>query len=157
MELTRTIAGMRFTFTGQDVAAAVADMLPEPIHDHYVVVDGRRYPPKQVVAALTGIDRADFTTHQARRMLRRAGFAVGRLSTTLPGPATRPGWPHGGREADALRPYRGQWVAQRGLDVLVAAATPQAVVGWLNQHGEGDATVFRVPFTANETNTTGLR
>ena len=39
--------------------------------------------------------------------------------------------PHHGREADLLRPFAGRWVAQRGLEVLVAADTPQAVLEWL--------------------------
>lgn len=27
----------------------MSDVLPEPIHEHYVLVHGRRYPPKQVL------------------------------------------------------------------------------------------------------------
>ena len=38
-------------------------MLPDPVREHYAVVHGRRYPPKQVLACVTGLDRADFTTH----------------------------------------------------------------------------------------------
>ena len=32
---------------------------------------GRPFPPKQVICLATGLDRADFTTHQARRILTR--------------------------------------------------------------------------------------
>ncbi len=45
---------------------------------HFVVVGTRRFPRKQVVGELTGLDRADFTTHQARRPLIRLGFSAGR-------------------------------------------------------------------------------
>jgi hypothetical protein len=31
-----------------------------------------------VIALATGLDRADFTTHQARRILRRLGFTAAR-------------------------------------------------------------------------------
>ncbi len=53
-------------------------VLPEPISIHYAVIGARRYPPKQVIGLVTGIDRADFTTHQARRVLMGLGFAAGR-------------------------------------------------------------------------------
>jgi hypothetical protein len=72
-----TIAGRRFELDREAVERALTPELPEPLRDHYVVVAGRRYPPKQALAAVTGLDRADFTTHQARRILTRLGF-VGR-------------------------------------------------------------------------------
>ncbi len=112
---SRTVAGRRFRFERAEVEGAVREVLPEPLRDHYVIVNGRRYPPKQVLSAVTGLDRADFTTHQARRILQRAGFGVGRTGATdwVP-PARYRDWPHQGREAEALRPYQGLWVAQRG-------------------------------------------
>ena len=30
---------------------------PEPIREHFVVISGRRWPPKQVLALVTGLDR----------------------------------------------------------------------------------------------------
>jgi hypothetical protein len=116
------------------------------------VVGGRRFPPKQVISAVTGLDRADFNTHQARQVLRRLGFTVGRKpdgSTGAGASVGRPG-PHGGREADALRPFLGRWVAQRGLDVLVAADTPEAVLAWLERHNEKADAMFRVPLDEAE-------
>lgn len=62
-------------------------MEPEPVKEHYVVVSGRRFPPKQVLGVVTGLDRADFTTHQARAVLRRIGFGVFRRSHELPAAA----------------------------------------------------------------------
>jgi len=46
-------------------------VLPDPVREHYVVVRGRRYPPKQVLACVTGLDQADFTRHEARRIRTR--------------------------------------------------------------------------------------
>lgn len=154
-----TIAGRRFELAREQVTDVAADLLPEPLRDHYVVIEGRRFPPKQVLAAVTGLDRADFTTHQARRALQRLGLTVGRVTTVpqVPSARGREGWPHGGREAAALEPFRGQWVAQRGLDVLVAADDPKRVVAWLQQHDERAATVFRVPMTRTDTDTGRLR
>ena len=54
---------------------------PEPLKDHFVVINRRRYPPKQVIEALTGLDRAEFTTHDARRIVTGLGFAAGRRSS----------------------------------------------------------------------------
>lgn len=146
--ITRTVAGQQFTFAADDVRRAVRGVLPEPLREHYVVIDGVRYPPKQVLSLLTGLDRADFTTHQARRVLQRAGIAAGRVGQEIhhvQRPTHRDDWPHGGREAEMLRAHQGRWVAQRGLDVLVAADTPQDVVAWLHEHGQRDAVIFRVP------------
>ena len=133
--------------------AALAGELPEPVRDHFVVVGSRRFPLKQEIRAVTGLDRADFTTHQARRILSRLGFQVGRRSGPRedgePPPARGP---HGGRQADALRPFVGKWVALGDpYEVLVAADSPQEVLGWLARHGRrAHGGMFRVPATAAE-------
>lgn len=154
-----TIAGRRFELVRGQVIETAADLLPEPLRDHYVVIEGRRFPPKQVLAAVTGLDRADFTTHQARRALQRLGLTVGRVTTApeVPPAPDGAGWPHGGRKAAVLGPFRGRWVAQRGLDVLVAADDPTHVVAWLQQHDQRGATVFRVPTSRTDTDSGRLR
>ena len=153
-QVQATIAHRDFTLDAAEIERTLRDVLPEPLGDHYVVVTGKRFPPKQVISSITGLDRADFNTHQARSVLSRMGFTVGRRSKD-PRPATtdRPG-PHGGREADLLRPYAGRWVAQRGLEILVDADTPQAVLAWLEQHDQRADAMFRVP--ADETEATGI-
>jgi hypothetical protein len=140
------ISRQRFELDARRVVRAVSRALPEPVREHYVVIEGRRYPPKQVIALATGLDRADFTTHQARRILRRLGFAASRRS----GQPTAPSADPGRRRADTdpverLRPHIGEWVALKGDDVLVAADTPAAVIAWLSQHDQTADTLFRVP------------
>jgi hypothetical protein len=148
------IAQQEFAFDAAEIRQLLRVVMPEPLGDHFVVVDGRRFPPKQVISLVTGLDRADFNTHQARRILSRLGFTVGRRSgdaqTLSP---ERPG-PHRGREADVLRPFAGRWVAQRGLEVLVAADTPQAVLQWLERHNQQADAMFRVP--RDETEASGV-
>jgi hypothetical protein len=102
---------------------------------------------KQVIAVVTGLDRADFTTHQARRVLSRLGFTVGRRSTEprASDDVPRGDGPHAGREAELLRPFAGRWVAQRGLEVLVAADTPQEVLAWLERHNQQADSMFPDP------------
>lgn len=136
-----------------DVEALARDLLPDPVREHYVVISGRRFPPKQVIARATGLDRADFTTHQARRILRRLGFAAARVAHDAGDDDETSGeGPHGGRQAAALAPYVGKWVALASpTEVLVAADSPQDVLAWLARHdrraGYG---MFRVPRSVAE-------
>ncbi len=145
------IAHQTFDLQRSDVERRLRSVLPDPLDDHYVVVNGRRFPPKQVVSVVTGLDRADFNTHQARQLLSRLGFVVSRRSAR-PADAT----PHhrppvtDSADADVLRPFVGQWVAQRGPEVLVAATTPQAVLSWLERHNQSADAMFRVPRDEHE-------
>ena len=143
------VAGTEFDLSRSSVERSVGTVEPEPIREHYVVVGGRRYPPKQVLAQVTGLDRADFTTHQARAVLRRLGFGVYRLGVTEPPPERSVAGPHGGAEAALLAPFRGRWVAQDGLEVLFDADEPEAVLRWLRRHGRS-ARVWRIPSTSLE-------
>jgi hypothetical protein len=147
-----TIAGQRFELERDEVESCLRDSLPDPLHEHYVVVGGRRYPPKQVLARVTALDRADFTTHQARRVLRRLGFVAARVTRDDEESAPGGDGPRGGRQAEALRPYVGQWVALAGpTEVLVAADTPQEVLAWLARHDRSAGYgMFYVPASAAE-------
>jgi hypothetical protein len=161
-----TVAGQRFEWGREEVELRVRNVLPEAIASHYVVVGGRRYPPKQVIGELTGIDRADFTTHQARRILMGLGFVAGRqprqalieeagvredyVDPSLASPVrrgsdgvaivTRP-------DVEALQPFVGQWVATRGAQILFSDASPNVVVGWLASNRQRADSMFRVPAT----------
>jgi len=149
-----TVAGHDFDLEPALVERSLERQLPDPVLEHYVIVCGRRFPPKQVVACVTGLDRADFTTHQARRILMRLGFVAARAGHRTPG-AAEPAQgdaglggngPHRGRQATALKPYVGKWVALAGpTEVLVAADSPQDVLAWLSRHGKQASGMFRVP------------
>jgi hypothetical protein len=153
---TVTVSGHQYTLDSADVEAALHGALPDPIREHFVVINGRRWPPKQVLALVTGLDRADFTTHHARRVLTRLGFPAGRavagrrhypMASGAGAPPPSAGYDADERpapSAETLRPYIGLWVAVRGGDVLVAAPTPKQVVAWLSQHGQRAQSMFRV-------------
>jgi hypothetical protein len=148
-----TISGQGFELEHAAVEEVVDGMLPDPVQEHYVVVCGRRYPPKQVIACVTGLDRADFTTHQARRILKRLGFVAARVKPDEDPPGEAPGdRPYGGRQAAALAPHVGKWVALASpTDVLVAADTPEEVLAWLSRHERrAPYGMFRVPSSARE-------
>jgi hypothetical protein len=151
-----TIMGRAFDLDPHRVEHALEGELPEPIHEHFVVISGRRWPPKQVLALVTGLDRADFTTHQARRALTRLGFTAARAIHRSPPGHTAPR-PEGAQAlgqrqppAEALRPFIGQWVAVRGEEVLVGAGSPTEVVSWLARHQQNAQSMFRVPAAESE-------
>lgn len=151
-----TVSGHQFNLESRSVEASLQGALPEPIHEHFVVINGRRWPPKQVLALVTGLDRADFTTHQARRALTRLGFPAGRAVSararhpeTSQAVAPRPSNASGVDGpamplAEALRPFIGLWVAVRDDEVLVAAPAPAEVVAWLAKHRQRAQSMFRV-------------
>jgi len=143
------IAGQPFVLRNSDVVRAVRNVDPEPITSHFVVIGARRFPPKQVLSEVTGLDRADFTTHQARRTLIRLGFAAGRrpsASARSPIGNSRVQSPvESERLGDRLRSFAGEWVAIKDDDVLHAANTPQELVEWLSRHRQKADSMFRVP------------
>lgn len=154
---TFTMAKRDFRVSAADVERAVRGVHPRPVRGHFVVVSGRRYPPKQVMSLVTGLPVSAFTSHHAVRTLRRLGFAVGRRGHgtfvfTDPRPST--GDEKGARAAGednaddlqaVLRQHVGHWVAVRGDELLVAAPDAKGVIGWLSQHGERAESMFRVP------------
>jgi 5-methylcytosine-specific restriction protein B len=76
--LTCTINGKRFTIERRDIERLVAPVEPESLRDHGVKINGRIYPVKQVVSLVTGLDRLDFQSMQARSVLQRLGFPLWR-------------------------------------------------------------------------------
>ncbi len=156
-----TIAKRRFELRRDRVERMMRQVLPEPLMSHYVVIGRHRYPPKQVIALVTGLDRADFTSHQARRVLMGLGFAVGRREARpdtargenpLPRGVRRATAPTAGVRGDrglelakTLRSFSGQWVAVKDKELLVAAPAPGEVVSWLARHDQRADSMFRVP------------
>jgi hypothetical protein len=146
---TFVIGKRMFELDASEVRRVLARVTPEPIREHYVVVDGRRFPPKQVIELATGLDRADFTTHHARRILQRLGFPAARRASARRGSGKRQ-LRVAGSSTDHLRPHIGQWVATRHGEVLVAASSPTDVVAWLTRHRQQADSMFRVPGDESE-------
>lgn len=63
------------------VESVMRNVEPEEIRQHAVQVGTRLYPVKQVFERATGMDRLDFTSAQARSVLKRLGFQLKRVST----------------------------------------------------------------------------
>jgi len=152
------IAGQPFVIRNSDVLRAVRTLEPEPITAHFVVIDARRFPPKQVLCEVTGLDRADFTTHQARRTLMRLGFVAGRRPSKSVSSRPAGSQIHSSGDSEPpgerLRAFAGEWVAIKDDDVIHAADSPRELVGWLSRHAQKADSMFRVP--DDELATSGL-
>lgn len=156
--VTGVLNGREYALEEHEVVRTLAHVEPEPVRDHYVVIEGRRFPPKQVLSVVLGLDRADFTTYQARTILRRLGLIAGRRGEepAVPPPqpaairlweARRPTRPDGSERgsAEALRPYVGQWVAVVAGEVVAAGASPRDVLRALERERVTAESMFRVP------------
>lgn len=143
------VAGREFGLSAPEVERTARDLIAEPIRNHYVVIAGVRFPPKQILAAVTNLDRADFTTHQARAILRRLGFATRRAGEGVgvggSSRSSEAAAPYRASEADVLRPHVGKWVALKDDVVLVASQSPEDVLAWLRRNGKQGDAMFRVP------------
>lgn len=145
-----TIARHPFDLTRHDVETAMRDVRPEALQTHYVVVGRRRYPPKQVIAAVTGLDRSAFISTQARSVLERLGFTVGRTGSAPDRPVD-PAPPSGAddrldREAAMLRPHVGEYVAfdASWTEVIAFGPDPRSVARALAAVGRVGV-IFQVP------------
>lgn len=152
--MATVIAGQPITVTRDDVERVAARVEPEPLDVWYVVVGGRRYPPKQVVEAATGLDRADFNSHQARSVLTKLGFTVARRALA-PRTAAAASAAHCPTGAEVLEPYVGRWVAQVGDEILYDDDSPHKIVEWLYRHNR-KAVVWKVPSSPAEVGSTNV-
>jgi hypothetical protein len=84
---TFRMSGREFRLTKSRVEAAMDDVPPEPIVSHFVVVKGRRYPPRQVLSAATGVGSKSIRSVVAERRLRQLGFVTGKVSRWAAGSA----------------------------------------------------------------------
>lgn len=71
--------GEQRTLSVQQVHNAASNAASEAHRLHVVEIEGVTYPVKQIFSAATGLDRLDFTTNQARTILKRLGFKVTRV------------------------------------------------------------------------------
>ena len=73
-----TVGGRPLDLAAEQVSRAMKQVEPEAIREHLVEMNGTVYPPKQVLAVVTGWARTTFTTMEAERVLMRLGFVCWR-------------------------------------------------------------------------------
>jgi hypothetical protein len=82
-----TVGGRQFDLSRRDIERRMRGVHPEPIREHLVEILDTVYPPKQVLATVTGWDRTSFTTMEAQRVLSRVGFTCRRAGEAHGRPA----------------------------------------------------------------------
>ncbi len=75
------LRGKAYVLSPRDVVAKMHGISPEAIRKYYVIIEGNKYPPKQVLGEVVGLGRVEFTTMDATNILRRLGFALGSLKS----------------------------------------------------------------------------
>jgi hypothetical protein len=73
------VGGRELDLTANQVLDKMRNVEPEPIREHLVEIGDTEFPPKQVLATVTGWDRTSFTTMEANRVLNRLGFNCCRI------------------------------------------------------------------------------
>jgi len=68
------VGGRPFEQGRDEVELRMREERPETIRKHVVEMLGTVFPPKQVVATVTGWERTSFTTNEAQRVLTQLGF-----------------------------------------------------------------------------------
>ena len=71
-----TVAGEVLDLDPASARARLVGHPPEPIQVHWVELDGQRWPPKQALEVISGLQRASYTAHGALSVLRRLDFAT---------------------------------------------------------------------------------
>ncbi len=116
------VGGRPLTLTLEQVAEKMRGVEPEPVREHLVEVHRTVFPPKQVLATITGWDRSTFTTMEAQRVLNRVGLVCRRAGKR---PDGTPAWVQlSGEETEKeaqVRPDADR-IARLENDLLVAQA-----------------------------------
>jgi hypothetical protein len=73
------VGGRELDLSANEVLDKMRNVEPEPIREHLIEIGDTDFPPKQVLATVTGWDRASFTTMEANRVLTRLGFNSHRI------------------------------------------------------------------------------
>lgn len=71
------LGGKRYELTRSKVEEALRNIVPRPLDKYYVTVNGRNYPPKQVLSVVLEKPLVTFTTMDAQRVLSSLGLDVG--------------------------------------------------------------------------------
>lgn len=84
VDVVATVGGRHARVTSDDVVQKLRGVRFGEIRTHAVRVEGVLYPIKEAFAAVSGLDRLDFNTNQARNWFRKLGFEVVRVEQPSP-------------------------------------------------------------------------
>lgn len=73
------LKGKAYNLTREEVEIKMRGIEPEPARKYIIIMNGKEYPPKQILAETLGLGRVEFTTMDATNILRRLGFRLERV------------------------------------------------------------------------------
>jgi len=76
MTVKFTLRGRPFEKEKGDVAKAAKGLTPGRVQKYSTVVNGTRFPIRQLVGALTGVPTIEITSQDAYRILQKFGFEI---------------------------------------------------------------------------------
>ncbi|MCI0724922.1 MAG: hypothetical protein L0338_39060 [Acidobacteria bacterium] len=76
MNVKFTLRGRQFDKGPEDLPKAAKGLKPSRIQKYSTVVNGVRYPIRQLVAALTGVPAIEITSQDAYRILHKLGAEI---------------------------------------------------------------------------------
>jgi hypothetical protein len=76
MTVRFTLRGKTFELRKEDILSAAKGMSPGRIQKYSVMVSGKTFPIRQVVAAATGVPPIEITSQDAYRILQKFDFSI---------------------------------------------------------------------------------
>jgi hypothetical protein len=76
MSVKFTLRGKTFELRKEDILAVAKGMSPGRIQKYSVVVSGKSFPIRQLVAAATTVPAIEITSQDAYRILQKFGFNI---------------------------------------------------------------------------------
>lgn len=137
---TQGRASIRFTLNGQrhelsrdDVESRLADVAPDAIRKHAVMVNGTWFPVIQAFEVATGIPRSEFMSNTARRHLAALGYEIAgdvepRTAPPVVHSAVKPAAAASPRDPEEPAGLAGEWHTE--ANVQASLVTALAADGW---------------------------
>jgi Holliday junction resolvase-like predicted endonuclease len=137
---TQGRASIRFTLNGQrhelsrdDVESRLADVAPDAIRKHAVMVNGTWFPVTQAFEVATGIPRSEFMSNTARRHMAALGYEIAgdvepRTAPPVVHSAVTPAAAASPRDPDEPAELAGEWHTE--ANVQASLVTALAAGGW---------------------------
>jgi hypothetical protein len=131
-EIEFQLNSRRFHLTRQEVIERMREQKPDPIQTWAVAIEGMAYPVKQVLATVTGENRASFISHRARDILLRLDFPVVDVQRTGSQPIASSGTGYGSTATTTTHQGEDRTPRTRlailGLTIQLLAGRPQVEV-----------------------------
>jgi 5-methylcytosine-specific restriction protein B len=68
-----------YELTKEQIEREMIGIEPEIIRQYYVEINGKKFPPKQVISEVLKLGKVEFTTADAANIVRRVGFKIRRI------------------------------------------------------------------------------